>query len=372
MIDDRRERDESLMRKAILLAEFGRGRVEPNPRVGAIVARGDRCVGRGWHARFGGPHAEPNALAEAGDAAEGATVYVTLEPCAHEAKKTPPCTQALIDAKVARVVIAAEDPNPQTTGLGSRRLQEAGIEVTTGVLADEAAKLNPRFEHWLSSGRPFVIAKWAMTLDGKIADVERGSKYITGPDSRRLVHEIRGSVDAVAVGVGTVLADDPDLTVRDVTSTREPVRVILDSTLRTPVLARVVTSSEVMPTWIVTTARASAEKRQALESAGCRVLVTEAEAGHVDLGAAFRLLKAEGLSRILLEGGGEVHTSAFRAGVVDHVMAFVAPKLLGGRAAPGPLGGDGVRLIADPLPVEEWTTTPLGEDVLLEGFIDPA
>jgi diaminohydroxyphosphoribosylaminopyrimidine deaminase/5-amino-6-(5-phosphoribosylamino)uracil reductase len=364
-------RDEGLMRKALLLAAKGRGRVEPNPVVGAIVVRDGREVGHGWHARFGGPHAEPDALADAGQAAEGSTVYVSLEPCAHTGKKTPPCTDALIEAKVARVVIAAEDPNPATTGLGPRRLREAGIEVTTGVLANEASALNPRFPRWLESDRPFVIAKWAMTLDGKIADVERGSKYITGPDSRRLVHEIRGSVDAVAVGVGTVIADDPDLTVRDVDSTREPVRVILDSHLRTPLASRVVTGVDAMPTWIVTTTEASADKRDALEQAGCRVLSVDAESGHVDLAAAFRVLKAEGLSRILLEGGGEVHTSAFRAGIVDHVMAFIAPKLLGGRAAPGPLGGDGVRLIADPLPVVEWTQSRLGNDFLLEGFVDP-
>ena len=364
------ERDESLMQKALLLADRGRGRVEPNPVVGAIVVQGERVVGHGWHGRFGGPHAEPNALADAGDAAEGSTVYVTLEPCAHEGKKTPPCADALMAAKVARVVIGANDPNPATTGLGERRLREAGIEVVTGVLADEAAALNPRFPRWLESDRPFTIAKWAMTLDGKIADVERGSKYITGPDSRRLVHEIRGSVDAVVVGVGTVLADDPELTVRDASSTREPVRVILDSNLRTPLSSRIVTSVDAMPTWIVTTPDAPAARREALTAAGCRVITTEAEAGHVDLASAFRLLKAEGLSRILLEGGGEVHTSAFRAGIVDHVMAFIAPKLLGGRAAPGPLGGEGVRLIADPLPVVEWTQSRLGDDVLLEGFIE--
>ena len=170
--------------------------------------------------------------------------------------------------------------------------------------------------------------------------------------------------------MGTVLADDPELTVRDASSTREPVRVILDSNLRTPLSSRIVTSVDAMPTWIVTTPDAPAARREALTAAGCRVITTEAEAGHVDLASAFRLLKAEGLSRILLEGGGEVHTSAFRAGIVDHVMAFIAPKLLGGRAAPGPLGGEGVRLIADPLPVVEWTQSRLGDDVLLEGFIE--
>jgi diaminohydroxyphosphoribosylaminopyrimidine deaminase/5-amino-6-(5-phosphoribosylamino)uracil reductase len=361
-------RDSRLMEKALLLAGRGRGRVEPNPMVGAVVSRDGEIVGLGWHARFGGPHAEPAALADAGEKAKGATVHVTLEPCAHRGK-TPPCADALIAAGVRRVVIAAADPDPRAVGRGPGRLREAGIEVVEGVLAEEAKALNARYERHLASDLPFTIAKWAMTLDGKIADVERGSRYVTGPESRRLVHEIRGSVDAIVVGIGTLLADDPDLTVREGEPTREPVRVILDSRLRVPLMSRVVTGAGEMPTWIVTVEGADDARRAALEDAGVRVIAAPSAGGHVDLAAGFRALKAEGIARVLLEGGGEVHTAAFRAGIVHQVMAFVAPKLLGGRAAPTPMDGDGVRLIADPILVEEWETRALGEDILLEGFV---
>jgi diaminohydroxyphosphoribosylaminopyrimidine deaminase/5-amino-6-(5-phosphoribosylamino)uracil reductase len=363
--------DRRLMRKALLLAKRGRGRVEPNPTVGAIVARGAEVVGYGFHARFGGPHAEPAALADAGDAAKGATVYVTLEPCSHRGK-TPPCADALIEAGVGRVVIAAPDPNPLTSGRGPERLRAAGVEVTEGVLAADARELNVRYERHLVSDLPHTIAKWAMTLDGKIADVERGSRYVTGPASLRLVHEIRGAVDAIVVGIGTLLADDPDLTVREGQPTREPVRVVLDSKLRTPLMAKVVAGAADMPTWILTTEGADAERKEALEGAGCRVLPVAAADGHVDLAAAFRALKSEGIARVLLEGGGAVHTAAFRAGVVHQVMAFVAPKLLGGRAAPTPMDGEGARLIADPIAVEAWEFTRLGDDALMEGFVAPA
>jgi len=360
--------DLRLMRKALLLAGRGRGRVEPNPMVGAVVVRDGEVVGHGHHARFGGPHAEPAALADSGAAANGATVYVTLEPCSHRGK-TPPCADALIEAGVSRVVIATPDPNPDTSGRGPKRLRDAGIDVTEGVLEAEARALNARYERHLDSEFPHTIAKWAMTLDGKIADVDRGSRYITGPDSRRLVHEIRGSVDAIVVGIGTLLADDPDLTVREGEPTRSPVRVVLDSKLRTPTMAKVVAQVAEMPTWIVTTETADPERRAALESAGCRVLPVPSADGHVDLAAAFRALSSEGIGRVLLEGGGAVHTAAFRAGIVHQVMAFVAPKLLGGRAAPTPMDGEGARLIGDAIRVEEWEVTRMGGDVLLEGFV---
>jgi len=368
MTDPGPDLEERLMRKALLLAGRGRGRVEPNPMVGAVVTRDGEVIGHGYHARYGGPHAEPVALGDAGEEARGATVYVTLEPCAHRGK-TSPCADALIDAGVRRVVIAAPDPNPLTAGRGPERLAEAGIEVASGVLRDEARALNLRYERHLDSDLPFTIAKWAMTLDGKIADVERGSRSITGPDSLRLVHEIRGSVDVIAVGIGTLLADDPDLTVRGGEPTRSPVRVVLDSNLRTPLMARVVAGADEMPTWIVAVEGADPERRAALEAAGCRVLPVAAAAGRLDLAAAFRALKAEGVARVLLEGGGAVHAAAFRAGIVHQVLAFVAPKLLGGRGAPTPLDGEGVRLIGDPLLVEEWEVARLGDDVLLEGFV---
>lgn len=363
------ERDERLMRKALLLAAGGRGRVEPNPVVGAVVASGFRTLGYGYHAAWGGPHAEVAALDRAGEAARGATLYVTLEPCSHRGK-TPPCTERILAAGVSRVVYAAADPNPLTAGRGPEQLRAAGVEVTAGVLEGEARAMNRRFETHLGSDLPFTIAKWAMTLDGRIADVEGGSKYITGPASRRLVHEVRGAVDAVVVGIGTALADDPMLTAREVPAYREPLRVVVDGSLRLPPDSRLAATAGAAPVLVATREDAPAEREAALAAKGVRVLRAPAGPGGVDLGALFRRLKAEeGVRRILLEGGGEMLASAFAAGVVHQVMAFTAPIVLGGRSAPGPVGGDGFRRIADPLRLEEVRTTALGDDMLVEGFV---
>jgi len=357
------------MREALELARGGRGRVEPNPLVGAVVVRGDEVVGRGFHARYGGPHAEVAALADADDRAAGATLYVTLEPCGH-AGKTPPCADAILEAGVARVVFAAADPDPITSGLSPRRLAEAGIEVESGLLEEESRAMNARFVRALSSDLPFTIAKWAMRLDGKIADVEGGSKYITGAASRRLVHELRGAVDAVAVGVGTLLADDPDLTVREGAPVRHAARVVFDTNLRTPATARVVVSAPDTPTVILCGPDADPERESPLVAAGVRVLRTGGGADGLDLREALRLLKENGMHRVLLEGGGRIHASALRAGVVRQVMAFTAPILLGGGSAPTPVDGPGFALIGNAPRLSDVSVTQLGDDLLIEGFLD--
>ncbi|MHC4860302.1 MAG: bifunctional diaminohydroxyphosphoribosylaminopyrimidine deaminase/5-amino-6-(5-phosphoribosylamino)uracil reductase RibD [Planctomycetota bacterium] len=360
--------DRKFMARAIELAARGRGRVEPNPVVGAVVVRDGSIVGEGHHARFGGDHAEVAALRAAGADAAGATLYVTLEPCAHRGK-TPPCADAVLEAGVTRVVIAARDPNPRTAGKGPARLREAGLELSEGVLEAESRALNAPYERHRGSGLPWTIAKWAMSADGKIGDVDGGSRYITGPEARRLVHEIRGAVDAVVVGIGTVLADDPDLSPREGAPTCDPVRVVLDSRLRTPSTSVLVRSARERPTWLVTGEDPDVEAARRLEGEGCRVLTVPRGDRGLDLTAAFRTLFREGRERVLLEGGGEVHASAFLAGVVHQVMAFMAPIVLGGSAAPSPLGGSGLRRISEALRLVSTRVTPLGEDVLLEGLL---
>jgi diaminohydroxyphosphoribosylaminopyrimidine deaminase/5-amino-6-(5-phosphoribosylamino)uracil reductase len=361
--------DESHLREALDLAAGGRGRVEPNPLVGCVIVKDGRIVGRGFHARYGGPHAEPAALAAAGTDAEGATAYVTLEPCAHEGK-TPPCADALRDAGIRRVVFAADDPYPPTAGKGPERLREAGVEVVGGVLAEEARALNPRFASHLESDLPWTLAKWAMTLDGKIADASGSARWVTGPESRRLVHEIRGAVDAVLVGVGTVLADDPDLTVREGEPLRTPVRLVADSTLRTPAGSRLVRTAGEVPVWLACGADAPPDRRKALEDAGCRIFEVGREGAGLDLREWFRTLREEGLHRILLEGGGRLNAAAVSAGLVRQVMAFVAPKIVGGRDAPTPADGEGGRSITEALALTDVTVTHHGPDTLIEGYLD--
>jgi diaminohydroxyphosphoribosylaminopyrimidine deaminase/5-amino-6-(5-phosphoribosylamino)uracil reductase len=355
------------MRQALDLAAAGRGRVEPNPVVGCVVVKDGEVVGRGHHARFGGPHAEVVALESASEAARGAVVYVTLEPCGHRGK-TPPCARALVEAGVSKVVYASRDPNPLAAGKGLDILAEAGIPVEGGVLEDEALALNRRFLRWLRGRRPWTIAKWGASLDGRVADHEGGSKYITGEVSRRLVHEVRGSVDAIMVGAGTVLADDPQLTCRhpDLPSPR---RIVLDEDLETPLAARIVETAGEIRTTIVARAGADEEKRRALEEKGCEVLVLEGE--DRSLAGFFEGLREGGVLRLLLEGGPTLAAAAFAEGLVDQVMAFMAPVLLGGHGVPGPVGGEGVATVVDPLRLTDVRVERLGDDVLVEGFVSP-
>ncbi len=352
------------MHEALALARRGGGLTSPNPMVGAVVVAAGEIVGRGYHPRAGEPHAEVFALREAGARARGAALYVTLEPCAHWGQ-TPPCTEAIIAAGIERVVAAMADPDHRVSGRGLRRLTEAGIETRVGVAEREARDLNEAYVKHRTTGIPFVTAKWAMTLDGRIATRTGESRWISGEASRALVHERRAATDAILVGIGTVLRDDPALTSRTA-SARQPRRIVLDSTLRIPPDARVL-SQDGTPVIIATTERASPAVRTVLEARGVEVLVAGGPDGRVDLTALLRDLGRRGILSLLVEGGGMVHGAFFDAGLVDKVMVFLAPKIFGG-PAPGPVGGTGVAQLAQAWRLARAEVHRLGEDLMIEGY----
>jgi len=357
--------DTTWMGQALALAKRGRGKVEPNPMVGCVIVKAGKLVGRGYHRRFGGPHAEPNALADAGPKARRATVYVTLEPCAHYGK-TPPCVDALIAAQVAKVVLAVRDPNPETHGKGIRKLRRAGIEVVEGVLAAEAAELNAAFFKWVQTGRPLVTLKWAMSLDGKIATRAGDSKWITGEPARRYAHRLRSWNQAILVGVGTVLRDDPLLTCR-IRGGRDPVRIVVDSKLRTPLDSQLVKTAGDTRLIIATLRSASKSRRHKLERAGVEVVNVRSKNKRVDLAALLDALGKRGISALLVEGGSQVHGAFVDAGLVDRVAAFVAPKVIGGADAKPAVAGRGARLVADRFVLRSPVWRKLGDDWLAEG-----
>jgi len=366
------DRDTALMRRALALARRGLGRVEPNPPVGAVVLREGRIVGEGWHARFGGPHAEVVALEAAGADARGADLFVTLEPCCHHGK-TPPCTEAIVAAGVRRVVAAVQDPSPEVAGRGLAQLQEAGIEVTVGLLEDEARRTAAAFFKRTRTGRPLVIAKWAMTLDGRLADAAGTSRWISGEASRRRVHEVRRLCDAVLVGSGTALADAPSLTVRHMSPLPErgqPTRVVLDGRLRLPAEAEPAASARDVPVLVYTlreTVDGGGERAEALRAAGCEVVPLPAGPVGVDLAAVLDDLGRRGASRVLIEGGGHVLGSLLARGLADRVMVFVSPRLLASGDALSPLKGRTGRTLADAIDLQDVTVERVGEDVLIEG-----
>lgn len=335
--------DDLWMRRAVELAEQGRGRVEPNPLVGAVLVRDGKVVGEGWHQQFGQAHAEINALTSAGEAARGATLYVTLEPCCHHGK-TPPCTDAVIRAGVARVVAALKDPFPQVAGQGATLLRAAGISVEFGVGAAAARRQNAPYLKLLTTGTPYVHAKWAMSLDGKIATASGDSRWISNESSRRRVHELRGRMDGIVVGIATALADDPLLTARP-PGPRTACRVVLDSRLRLPLDSQLASTAREIPTLIVATAKSA--NATALAAAGCELLTFPADdEGRPDI---MKLLDEFGRRRwtnLLVEGGGAVLGAMFDRDVVDEAHVFVAPKLIGAAHAKSPVAGRGVETIA--------------------------
>lgn len=359
---------ESFMRRALALAERGRGRVEPNPSVGAVVVRGGRVAGEGYHRQYGGPHAEVRALARAGSAARGATLVVTLEPCSTTGK-TPPCTEAVLRSGVARAVIGARDPDPRHRHRGVRALRSAGIEVVEGVLAGDCAELAEAFRRHLEDPLPFVTAKWAMTLDGQVATRTGASRWITSEASRREGHRERARSDAIVTGVDTVLADDPRLTARGARGLR-PVRIVFDSRLRTSPEAVVVRTAREQATWLVCTRKAPARARRSLESLGCRVLVAPSLRGRVDLLAALASLREEGVARVLLEGGPTLSGEALRRGAIHRVLAFVGGRLFGGSDGAAPLAGVGCALPDRAIELEPLRRRAIGErDTLIEGLV---
>ena len=360
------------MRLALRLAARALGDTSPNPAVGAVVVNRGRVVGTGYHRRAGLPHAEAVALSKAGAKARGGTLYVSLEPCNHSGR-TPPCCDAILKAGIRRVVAAMKDPNPITNGHGLARLRRGGVAVTTGILADEAARLNAPFVKSVTTGLPWVTAKVAQSLDGKIATRTGESRWISSSDSRRLAHQLRRQADAILVGIRTVLRDDPLLTTRDPRRRARPgrpIKVILDSRLRLPVSSRCLSSASPAPTVVATLSRSST-KRAALERRGAEVLLCPASPrGRVSLRWLLaRLLARDGVMSVLLEGGGEVLASALRERVVDRVMWVVAPVILGGRASPGSVGGNGVRLLSQAVRLNDVAIRRLGGDLVIDAAL---
>jgi diaminohydroxyphosphoribosylaminopyrimidine deaminase/5-amino-6-(5-phosphoribosylamino)uracil reductase len=373
--------DQRYMRRALDLAVRGIGRVEPNPMVGAVVVQGDRIVGEGFHARFGGPHAEVVALDQAGPAARGAELFVSLEPCCHWGK-TPPCTTAILAAGLRRVVAAVTDPFPQVAGRGLEILRAAGIETAAGVLEEDARHLNAAFFKRTKTGLPLVIAKWAMTLDGRIAAASHpgksgagDSRWISSEESRRRVHEVRRTCDAVIVGAGTAVADEPQLTVRHCDPLPErgqPTRVILDARLIVSPAKEPTRSARRTPVIIYTTAEAlaaQADRAAALRQAGCElVTVPQADAG-VSLEAVLADMGKHGWSRVLVEGGPRLFGSLFAAHLADRVMIFIAPRILAASSAPVPASGPDGRTLADSLAISDMTVEQVGPDLLIQGRV---
>jgi diaminohydroxyphosphoribosylaminopyrimidine deaminase/5-amino-6-(5-phosphoribosylamino)uracil reductase len=356
------------MARALELAAGGIGLTSPNPAVGAVLVRDGAMVGEGSHLRAGAPHAEVVALAAAGERARGATCYVTLEPCAHHGR-TPPCADALAAAGVARVVAACSDPNPRVDGRGLSRLRASGVAVEVGVGEAEARALNRAFFTFVRTGRPHVTLKSAMTLDGKIAAADGASRWVTGEAARAEAHRLRFAADALLVGIGTVLQDDPRLTVRlPGLPPKEPLRVVADSRLRTPVDARVVTGGDPSRTVVACVGPAPARAADALAARGVRVLQLPAADGRVDLSALLVALAGLDVVGVLAEGGAELGAALLDADLVDRIAFFVAPRLLGGRGAPGPIGGAG-RALKAAVGVTSVSRRMIGEDLLIEADV---
>jgi diaminohydroxyphosphoribosylaminopyrimidine deaminase/5-amino-6-(5-phosphoribosylamino)uracil reductase len=356
------------MRLALAEAVRGRGSVEPNPMVGAVVVR-DKCLNAvGHHGRFGGPHAEVVALKAAGEGAHGATVYVTLEPCCHQGK-TPPCTDALIRAGVSRVVAAMRDPFPKVDGGGIARLEAAGIAVTVGVLEREARTINGPYLKRLERSRPYVIAKWAMTLDGKMAARTGQSSWISGPRSRALVHEVRGRVDAIVVGVGTAIADDPMLNARPL-GPRVATRVVLDTSARLPTGGRLARTAREIPVLVAVSPEAPSERVDRLVALGCEVLtLRQSMPGQVDIQGLLDEMGSRGMTNVLVEGGGRVLGSFFDAGEVDEVDVFLAPIIEGGSHDFNPARGLGVATMAGALRLDHLTVSRVEQDIRIQGRV---
>ncbi len=363
--------DVRFMRRALELASRGLGRSSPNPAVGALVVAMGEVVGEGWHVKAGEPHAEPIALVNAGERARGATLYVTLEPCSHWGR-TPPCTEAIIEAGISRVVFAALDCDPRCSGKAASRLEERGIQVTAGVLADEALRQLESYMKHKRTGTPFVTLKLAASLDGRTATHTRNSRWITSPEARERVHQWRNTSDAVMVGVGTVLADNPQLSTRLTTpGARDAARVVVDTYARTPADAKVITQRAADTRCIIAVGQSADESRMsALTQAGADVVRLPLDTDdHLDLHALMAHLGSLNIMSVLLEGGHELAGAAVQAGIVDKIAFFYAPRLIGGASAPGMLGGIGVPMVADARTVDVLNVERIGPDILVEGYI---
>jgi diaminohydroxyphosphoribosylaminopyrimidine deaminase/5-amino-6-(5-phosphoribosylamino)uracil reductase len=358
------------MRLALKLAARGKGKTSPNPMVGAVLVKQGKIIGQGYHRGPGTPHAEVVALRLAGDKASGATLYTNLEPCCHVQKRTPPCTQAIIQHKVQKVVMAIRDPNPQVRGRGLRKLKKAGVRVQEGVLEQEATQLNEAYIKYMTRKCPFVVLKVAQSLDGKIATAGGESRWITSEQARAYTHQLRAQVDGVMVGIGTLLRDDPRLTVRTgAKEARQPLRIVVDTALRVPLDAQVIKQPPSGRTLIATTSQAAQGRIRELERRGVKVLVTKEREGRVDLADLMRLLGEMGVMTVMIEGGSELNASAIRQGIVDKVLFFITPRIIGGQDAKSSIGGISPKHLSASIPVRDYQIKRIGPDLLLEGYM---
>lgn len=354
------------MKLALELAEKGCGHVNPNPMVGAVIVKDNRIIGKGYHRCFGDLHAERAALADCSESTDGAEIYVTLEPCCHYGKQ-PPCTDAIIEAGIKHVIVGSPDPNPLVAGKGIKILRDHGIKVTQNVMRKECDELNYVFMHYMKTGLPYVVMKYAMTMDGKTAARTGEARWITGESARKNVHHDRNRYSGIMIGTGTLLADDPLLTCR-LPGGRNPVRIICDSQLRTPLTSQIVRTAAHVPT-IIATSSEDADRISSLKEKGCDVLIIPEKDGHLDLNELMRILGEMKIDSILLEGGSQLNWSALEAGIVNRVHTYIAPKLLGGKSAPSPVGGTGVSIPDDAFLLSEPKITVIDNDILLESEV---
>ena len=357
---------EQYMQQALDLAKTAMGHTSPNPMVGCVVAKNGKVVATGCHERYGEFHAERNALTRCKEDLTGADLYVTLEPCCHQGK-TPPCTDIIIERKIGRVFVGAMDPNPKVDGGGIKILREHGIEVITGILEQECLALNEIFFHYITTGLPYVAMKYAMTLDGKIASANGDSKWVTGEKAREHVHFLRKKYSAILAGIDTVLADDPLLNCRTEEGV-DPIRVICDSHLRLPMDSQIVKTAGKIRT-IAAYTDAEEETKKKLESTGVELLQISEKNGHVDLEKLIRTLGEKKIDSILVEGGGNIHGSLLQTGLVNRVYAYIAPKLIGGKDALSPVGGDGIEKMKDAVVLQNQEILRLGADYCIRGDV---
>ncbi|MDO5349295.1 MAG: bifunctional diaminohydroxyphosphoribosylaminopyrimidine deaminase/5-amino-6-(5-phosphoribosylamino)uracil reductase RibD [Lachnospiraceae bacterium] len=380
--------DNDYMELALQLAKKGCGWTSPNPMVGAVIVKDGRIIGQGYHERYGDLHAERNALASCTESPKGAAIYVTLEPCCHQGKQ-PPCVDAILEAGISRVVIGSDDPNPLVAGKGIQILRSHGVSVTQHVLKDKCDRINDVFFYYIQTRLPYVAMKYAMTMDGKIATYTGASRWITGEASREHVHKLRHRYQGIMVGIGTVLADDPLLTCR-MEGGRDPIRIICDSRLRTPLSSQIVRTARQIPTILATCCDDPARQSPYLE-AGCEILVIPSDSasgrsskaseafpqpgcpaspmGHIRLPELMRQLGARGMDSILLEGGASLNWAALESGIVNKVYTYIAPKVLGGASAKSPVGGTGFSLPDHAVPLKNSVITRLGDDFLIESEV---
>ncbi len=359
--------DYEYMKMALQLAEKGNGWVAPNPLVGAVIVKEGRVIGTGYHEKYGLAHAERNAISSCTEDPRGATMYVNLEPCCHYGKQ-PPCVDAILEAGISHVLVGSADPNPMVSGKGVRILREHGVRVTENVMKEECDRLNQVFLHYIQTKRPYVVMKYAMTMDGKIAAYTGASKWITGEEARRHVHQQRHRYRAILVGVGTVLADDPLLTCR-VAGGRNPIRVVCDSHLRMPLTSRLAATAKQVLT-VIATCCTDPEKYSAYEKAGCRILTVPKKDGRVDLQILMQKLGQQKIDSVLLEGGAMLNWSALESKIVQKVQIYLAPKLFGGQQAKTPIEGTGFPSPSESVILKNSAITPLGEDFLIESEVD--